>query len=140
VTIQRPTGVTVLAVLQFIGGILSLFIGISGLFFGGLMVSGVAENTSGAAAAAQVGPLMVAGGFFAILSGILGLIAGYGLFTLKGWGWTLAMVFSVINVIHNVIGLFQGASIPGAIVGIVISGLILYYLFQPHVKRAFGKV
>jgi uncharacterized membrane protein (DUF2068 family) len=138
-TTQRPTGVTILAIIQMIGGVLSLLIGISGLFFGGLMVSGVADNTSGAAAAAEVGPLMVTGGIGAIVSGILGLLAGYGLFTLKGWGWTLAMVFSVLNIIHNALGLFRGANIPGAIVGIVISGLILYYLFTPTVKRAFGK-
>lgn len=83
---------------------------------------------------------MLAGGVLALISGILGLLAGYGLFTLKGWGWTLAIVFSAINVSHNVLGLFQGTNIPGAIVGIVISGLIVYYLMTPAIKRAFGKL
>ena len=138
-TTQRPTGVTILAVIQMIGGVLSLLIGISSLFFGGLAVSGVANNTAGAEAAAEVGPLMVAGGGLAIFTGLVGLIAGYGLFTLKGWGWSLAVVFSIINIGHNLLGILQGANIPGGIVGIVISGLILYYLYRPNVKRAFGK-
>lgn len=138
-THQRPTGITILAVLQIIGGVLSLLAGISSLLFGGLMVSGAVDNTSGAAAAAEVGPLMVAGGGLAIISGLLGLIAGYGLFTLKGWGWTLAMLFAVLNILHNLLRMFGEAGVPSAIVGIVISGLVLYYLFRPSVKRAFGK-
>ena len=83
---------------------------------------------------------MLGAGVLALVSGILGLLAGYGLFTLKGWGWTLAIVFSVTNVIHNFLSLTRGANIPGAIVGIVISGLIIYYLMTPTVKRTFGKV
>jgi hypothetical protein len=138
-TTQRPTGVTILAVLQFIGGILSLFVGISGILFGGLMAAGVAGDVPEVAAAAEYGPLLVAGGVVAIISGIIGLIAGYGLFTLKGWGWILAFVFSALNIIRSILNLVAGVNIPGAIVGIVISGLILYYLNRPHVKRAFGK-
>lgn len=136
-TTQRPTGVTILAVLQFIGGIISLFFGLSSLFFGGLMVASDAAATAGADI--DMGPILLLAGILAIVSGVIGLIAGYGLFTLKGWGWTLAMVFSVLNIFHNLLGLFQGGSVPGAIVGIVISGLIIYYLNTSTVKRAFGK-
>ncbi|MBE9140230.1 hypothetical protein IQ254_24025 [Nodosilinea sp. LEGE 07088] len=135
--IQRPTGVTILAVLQFIGGVLSLLFGLSSLFFGGLMVASYAAATAGAEI--NMGPVLLIAAVVAIISGLIGLLAGYGLFTLKGWGWTLAMVFSVINVISNVLGLIQGGSVPGSIVGIVISGLIIYYLNQSNVKRAFGK-
>jgi uncharacterized membrane protein (DUF2068 family) len=134
---QRPTGVTILAVLQIIGGILSLIFGVSSLLFGGLMVASDAANTTGAEI--DVGPILLVAGLLALVSGLIGLIAGYGLFTLKGWGWTLALVFSVLNVIRSLLGMFQGGNVPGAIIGIVISGLIIYYLMTPTVKRAFGK-
>ena len=137
-TNQRPTGVTILAVLQLIGGAISLLFGISSLFFGGLMVVSDAATTAGTEI--DVGPLLLLGGILAIVSGVIGLLAGYGLFTLKGWGWTLSMLFAVINIVHNLLGLFQGANIAGGIIGIVISGLILYYLNTTTVKRAFGKI
>lgn len=137
-TNQRPTGVTILAILQIIGGIISLFFGLSSLFFGGLMVASDAAATAGTEI--DMGPIMLATGVIALISGVIGLIAGYGLFTLKGWGWTLAVVFAIANIISNLLGLFQGVNIVGAIVGIVISGLILYYLNTSTVKRAFGKI
>lgn len=137
-TNQRPTGVTILAILQIIGGIISLCFGLSSLFFGGLMVASDAAATAGKEI--DMGPIMLAAGVIALISGVIGLIAGYGLFTLKGWGWTLAVVFAIANIISNLLGLFQGVNIVGAIVGIVISGLILYYLNTSTVKRAFGKI
>ncbi|MUG96930.1 hypothetical protein F7734_33150 [Scytonema sp. UIC 10036] len=136
-TNQRPTGVTILAVLQFLGGILSLLFGVSGLFFGGLIVA--AGGSQPAGEAATMGPILLGASIGALISGTIGLIAGFGLFTLKGWGWMLASVFSILNILNNLVSLFQGANVAGAIVGIVISGLILYYLNQSNVKRAFGK-
>lgn len=136
-TTQRPTGVTILAVLQFIGGALSLLFGISSLFFGGLMVVSGASETAGVEI--DLGPILLIAGVLALISGLIGLIAGYGLFTLKGWGWLLALTFSVLNIVQNVLNMIQGANIPGAMIGIVISGLIIYYLNRSNVKRAFGR-
>lgn len=134
-TNQRPTGVTILAVLQILGGILSLVAGVGGLFFGGLIVA--AGGQAGEAAA--VGPILVGSAIAAVISGIIGLVAGFGLLMLKSWGWTLAIVFSALNILNNLVALVQGRNVAGAIIGIVISGLILYYLNQHNVKRAFGK-
>jgi hypothetical protein len=68
-TTQRPTGVTILAVLQLLGGILSLLVGISSLFFGGLMVSTGAAGQAGAPV--QVGPVMLGVGIALLISGML---------------------------------------------------------------------
>jgi uncharacterized membrane protein HdeD (DUF308 family) len=130
-TNQRPTGVTILAILQFIGGALSLLGGLALMAFGGSAVN------TGAGEVAAI-PAML--GIVLILSGIIGLVAGYGLFTLKGWGWLLAIIFSVLNIISGLLNLFQGANIPSTIINLVISGLILYYLYTPVVRRAFGKL
>jgi len=130
-THRRPTGVTILAILQFIGGALSLLGGLALMAFGGSAVN------TGAGEVAAI-PAML--GIVLILSGIIGLVAGYGLFTLKGWGWLLAIIFSVLNIISGLLNLFQGANIPSTIINLVISGLILYYLYTPVVRRAFGKL
>ncbi|MEG3440256.1 hypothetical protein V0288_24225 [Pannus brasiliensis CCIBt3594] len=136
-TDQRPTGVTILAVIQFLGGILSLFLGVSGLFFGGLMVA--AGSGQPANEATTMAPILIGASIGALINGMIGLIAGFGLFTLKGWGWILAIVFAALSILNNLVSLSQGRNVAGAIVGIVISGLILYYLNQHNVKRAFGK-
>jgi uncharacterized membrane protein (DUF2068 family) len=134
---QRPTGVTILAVLQIIGGLLSLLFGLSGLLFGGAMVATDAAEATGAPL--DMGPVMMTVGIASVIIGLIGLIAGYGLFTLQGWGWLMAIVFAAANVLRNLVSLVQGINVPGAIIGIVVSGLIIYYLYRPNVKRAFGK-
>jgi uncharacterized membrane protein (DUF2068 family) len=136
-TTQRPTGVTILAVLQLIGGVINVLFGISSLFFGGLIVVSKAVETAGSPI--NMGPIILAAGVLAVISGLLGLFAGYGLFTLKSWGWILALIFSVLNIVYNGLKIFQGANIPGTFVGIAISGLIIYYLNRPNIKRAFGR-
>ena len=59
---------------------------------------------------------------------------------LKGivWAWILTVVLSIISIVLNAISLATGNL--GGIVSIIISGIILYYLYRPHVKAYFGKV
>jgi len=71
---------------------LTLFFGLGSLFFGGAMVASDAAEATGAAI--DMGPVMMGVGIASIIIGIIGLIAGYGLFTLKGWGWILKEVSS----------------------------------------------
>ncbi|MGB5975218.1 MAG: hypothetical protein WBG38_17970 [Nodosilinea sp.] len=137
-TIRRPTGITILAVIQLIGGLLSLLFGISTVFLGGtLFAAGVVQESG---TPAEAGYIIFGLGIAMLLAGIFGLIAAYGLFTLKGWGWTLAICYSLLNILQSVVSLFQGGSVPRSILGPVIAGLILYYLYQPSIKRAFSQV
>ena len=47
------------------------------------------------------------------------------------------IVLSIINIILNAISIATGNI--AAIISIIISGVILYYLYRPHVKAYFGK-
>ena len=47
------------------------------------------------------------------------------------------IVLSIINIILNAISIATGNI--AAIISIIISGIILYYLYRPHVKAYFGK-
>jgi hypothetical protein len=127
---QRPTGVTILAVLAIIGGVLALIGGI------GVMALGGAAAAGGAGA---VGGLAIIGGIILLVAGAVNLAFGIGAWTLKPWAWTLGVAaqgLSLLVVVLNVVG---GSPIGGQIVSIVISGIILYYLFTPTVKQAFGR-
>ena len=77
---------------------------------------------------------------FTLVVSILYLLFAYGAWTLKPWGWTLGVGLAVASVVITLIGLTQGTQeLVGALISLAISGVILYYLFQPDVKAAFGR-
>lgn len=135
---KRPVGVTILAVIAIIYGIFSLLLVLLGLI-------GLALDASGVAAVATkygAGTLAYATISDAVL-GILYLAFGIGAFRLKGWAWTTGVVALVLDVVRQIVGLviqgFSTSRIVGASITIVIALLLLWYLFRPHVRAAFGK-
>ena len=134
---ERPTGVTILAVLAVIGGLIALSFGGFMAFLGPAVGVEMTKQTSDASAAAYGGMMAFLGIAF-VVQGLIQLVTAYGLFTLKGWAWLLAVVMQVFSLALNGIQLFRG-QIGGAVIGVLIAAGILYYLFRPHVKRAFGR-
>ncbi|MDQ6692904.1 MAG: hypothetical protein M3014_00555 [Chloroflexota bacterium] len=122
-TAQRPTGITILAVLAIIGGVFGVL--------GAVALMGLGAVGAGGLAVAIGGGLLV--------QAILNLAFGFGAWTLKPWAWTLGIVSQVISLLLAVLAIVNGTAIGSEIVPIVIAGAILYYLFTPGVKRAFGK-
>jgi hypothetical protein len=124
---SRPLGVTIVGVLYFIIGILSLIGGV-GIIGAGTLIG-----------AAGLGAL---GGGALILVGLIDIAIGWGCFKGWGWVWTLAVIFGVINILialynwwvagHTAGGLFS------TIVGLIIPLIILWYLFRENVKQWFG--
>ena len=83
--------------------------------------------------------LNIAGGV-ALFGCFIGLLLTYGLFTLKGWAWIITMVFAILGILSDITTLVRGQANPGWIVfELVINAVIIYYLLQPQVKRAFGR-
>jgi hypothetical protein len=90
VTKQRPTGVTILAVLALIGGVLAL-LGSLALFGAGAIFAGVGVTAAAASygvPAAQLAGLstyLFIAGVLAIVGGILDLAFGIGAFRAAPW-------------------------------------------------------
>src|SRR5437016_3182344 len=128
---SRPVGITILAVLEILMGIVGLLaslviIGFSALF----------------ATLPTVGPLLgaiglVIGGVVLFFS-IIWLATGVGFLHGRGWSWTLGMIFSILSLLGAVGALTIGL-ITGGVGGLVFWGLMLYYLTRTHVKAFFGK-
>ncbi|HEY4867957.1 MAG TPA: hypothetical protein VIK45_20865 [Candidatus Dormibacteraeota bacterium] len=134
---KRPTGITILAVIAVIYGIFNLLLALLGLLGSALKASGVAA----AAIRYSAGTLAYATISDAVL-GILVLAFGIGAFRLKGWAWTTGVAALVLEVVRQIVGIvIQGLS-AGTIVRdaitIVIALLLLWYLFRPNVRAAFG--
>ncbi|MEM0444559.1 MAG: hypothetical protein QXO86_02865 [Nitrososphaerota archaeon] len=129
----RPTGVTILAILEIIGSVLSL-LGAVALFALGAMVGGVLEDEFGMAGIfGLIAPLM--GGVLLIVA-LIGFVLAYGFWTGKGWAWILGIIFSIIGII---LGLATIIGNPSGIITVIINAVILYYLTRPHVKEWFGR-
>ncbi len=69
---------------------------------------------------------------------VVSFVVAYGLLKGRGWAWTISIILSIISIVWNAITLITAANF-GGIISIIISAIILYYLFRPHVKAYFGK-
>ena len=122
-TAARPTGITILAVLAGIGGVLGLFGGFVVLFAGSIV--------------------------FGALGGLLGLAYlayaallvafAYGAWTLKPWAWPLGVAGAGFGIVLSVLFIIGGSSIANQALSIIVDGAILYYLNQPGIKALFGR-
>ncbi len=135
---KRPVGVTILAVLAIIYGIFSLLLALLGLLGLALAASGVGN----VATRYSTGNLVYATISDAVL-GILYLAFGIGAFQLKRWAWTAGVVVLVLDVVRSIVGVviqgFSASKIVGPSITIVITLVVLWYLFRPNVRAAFGK-
>jgi hypothetical protein len=135
---NRPTGVTILAVIGIIYGIFTLLIAILGVLGLGLLASGAFS----ARIHYSTGKLIYAT-ISDVVLGTLYLVFGIGAFQLKGWGWTAGVVALVLDILRNIVSVVMRGFSVGAlvvpIITIVIALGLLWYLFRPNVRSAFGK-
>lgn len=119
---DRPLGVTILGILWILSGLLMLV----GGFVGGAVL-----------AVAGFGGIGAAIGVIFFIVGIVDLLLGVGCFMGWGWVWVVGVIFTAIGLIIGIVTLFSDWV--SGLVSIIISAIILWYLFQPQVKAYFGK-
>jgi uncharacterized membrane protein (DUF2068 family) len=124
--------VTIIAILNIIGGVIMLF---AGLFI--FPFINLSMPQSEFQQQLQVLTIAVASGAFMLALGIAGLVIAYGLIKARGWAWTAAVVLSIIVLIMSVVSIATGNI--GSIISLAINGVILYYLYRRHVKAYFEK-
>lgn len=123
-SVQRPTGVTILAVLAGIGGVLGLLGSLGFLAFASL-----------------AGSFWMMFGLLLVAISIAYLVFAYGAWNLRPWAWSLGTGLSAASIALTLLQLMQGVTnFASALISIAVSAAILYYLFTPEVKGAFGKV
>jgi hypothetical protein len=118
----RPLGVTILAILNALGGIVTLL--------GGVAAIGVTST-------GMFASLGIIVGGFTIIIGLFQLIIAWGLWTGKKWAWFLALIFGILGVIFGILGLIGGGL--SGIISLLINAIIVYYLLRPEVKAFFGR-
>ena len=116
---SRPLGVTVIAVLALIAGLLGALASLTVFGLGG-----------GVAAFSGTVTLVVA---------VVLLVMAYGLWMLRSWSWRLAAVMAVVNFLWELARfLFRGADPLNLLVAVVFGAIWIYYLNLTSVRSALG--
>jgi len=134
---DRPTGVTAIAVLFSLVGAYLIVVSLTMLIKPGLV--------SMAAGAPLLGGLELAGPYAFLLAGGLGALIGFGLLRLNNWARraaALVAIGGVVMLVPNVSGAVITASPSGIVwggLGVIVRVMIAWYLYQEPVADVFAK-
>ena len=136
---NRPTGVTIIAILGFLGAFLLTIVG-CGLLFGSAIVATLGMSVP--ASLVGIGVAMAAVFFFGLAA--LDVVTGIGLLNLRNWARLVTIVLVGLGLLFAVLGLLSSLlhfriflMFREACVG-AIDFWVITYLFKPEIKQAFG--
>lgn len=136
---QRPQIITILAVLAGIGGVLGIF-GAFALFGLGAL-GGALAGAAGADLGFLVGGFAVFWGLVTLVQSAASLAFAYGAWYLKPWAWLLGIGIegaAIFMALVNLLG--KSTDFFSFLISVAIGAAIIYLLFTPDVKRAFGRI
>ena len=127
--LKRPIGVTILAILFIISGVMSigsiLGYGIdSPLFFVDWSEMSIEE-----------------GGFaiYAVVGGMIGIAVGVAMFSGKRWAWPAVIIMVIVDLAISIIFEFVG-DYQGSFFVIILDVIVLLYMRKSNVKAYFGRI
>ncbi len=139
----RPVGVTILAILNFIGAAFCLLGGIAMILGGGFMATMLSQGQGSAGAAGILAGLGAAAGVFIIIVGGVSALVGFGLWKLKGWARIVSIVLYAISGVFQLLGIlgslahFNAFALIWGAFWVAVDAFIIWYLLKPEVKAAF---
>ena len=120
---NRPTGISILAILAGVAGFMQLLVGLDLL---GTVVFGPAHSGSNVSLA----------GWSSLIMGFIWLSVSGALWSLKPWAWMFGIIISIFAVIDGIFVALTGQL--GSAFGIILFPLIvLFYLNSANIKAAF---
>ncbi len=143
---MRPLGVTILALLMLVGGVVFFASGLSLIIskdvaypifveeYGRMLNESM--NISGIKADEIIPVLYDTASYIAVLFGSLYILIGMGLFFLKEWARIGAVLISGFNVLY---GIFLAFVLPSALVDILLNLLVIWYLMKPDIREKFTR-
>jgi hypothetical protein len=136
----RPTGATIVSVIEGVLGVLALLGALAFIGLGGIMggLAGASGVEGGAAAGGLLAGLGMVTGIIFGLIGVLYLAIAYGVWKGRGWSWMLGVVVSIIAIVFGVLGLSGGITV-FSLISLALPIVVVYFLWQPDVKRWLGR-
>lgn len=124
---RRPVGVTILAFLYLMTGVICLFLLLSLILFSMILKVHI------------VVPINMIEVYFVLLEGIASLIIGVGLWQTRRWAFWASIAREIVFIVGSLIFLFLFSSIPYQVSQVGFSIFILaYLLLSKNVHRAFS--
>ena len=140
---RRPTGVTILAAIALVAGVADIVAGLGNVGIGGgfLTDHGFGENLD---------RIMTIVGLAMAAVGVLGVVTGIGLVQERNWAWLLTRLWASLCIVVGLVsaGLsLLGDTITSGILATILGGLVpavaavvvLWYIYRPDVRAAFGR-
>ncbi|HEY2592671.1 MAG TPA: hypothetical protein VGK33_02090 [Chloroflexota bacterium] len=139
---QRPTGVTIIALIIFVSGALH-FLGAFLAFSSGSILSAQAKSGYYVPMATPLvnafGNLGFSIGLVGMILAVITLVAAGGLWVLsRTWGFWLATVILVLDLIADVVDLMAGNITWFHVLGALFAIVALIYLWQPKTREVFA--
>jgi hypothetical protein len=134
---NRPLGVTVIAVLSLLSGL--------GQGLKGLVVLGVGGGAAAVVgmghpvAGTVIGAVAISLAALVLMIGLFDLLFAWGAWHLKPWAWSWGVFTQISALIWAALAVIGWGTLRGHGIGILISLGILFYLMSPDIKRAFGR-
>jgi hypothetical protein len=135
--VLRPTGITIVALLNWLRAALFGFVGVVLIVIGHLSGRVMSALGSGPLAERLLSGVGKALGFGALAIAALWVAAGFGIWILQGWGRTLTMVLTGLWLVSGLLGLLHHP-FPTHILRVIVDGAILAYLSTPEIRRLFS--
>src|SRR5215468_3422012 len=142
---NRPVGVTIIAILVLIGAAFCILGGIGMMFGGGMLATIMSQQQAqgSAAGAGVLAGLGAVGGIVMLVIAVLYLLVGIGLWKLKNWARLVTVILTAIGAVFQLFILvtlllhFNIFSVMVTAVVLAIQALIIWYLLRADVKAAF---
>jgi hypothetical protein len=141
-TTARPTGITILAILAVVVGVLNIVAGL-GFIAGAPLIPDLAVGTVAEDISGSLKSIALILGVAWIVVGAVQFAFAYGAWTLKPWGWMLGLVIEGSSILLTIIiGVMAGnlvATLSVSLVPLAVSIIIIAYLLSAKVRSAFGR-
>jgi len=110
---SRPFGVTLIAILLALEGILAI---VQSLFLLGSALAFIVT----------------------LLFGLVLLYLAYSMWNLQPWAWIATLILEGLNALFALITIISAPGAIGAWISLIIAAVIIFYLTRPEVHAAFG--
>ncbi len=136
--IRRPRGVTVIGVIEILGGMLAIALGAATVTspyllsrYAGLSAEEMADSQLVAITSATFLAIMIG-------LGIASLVMGFAVLKGKKWAWTSLLATSSVSIAISIISAALGDT--RGVGTVIINGIIVAYLLTKQVRTYFGRV
>lgn len=145
---SRPEAVTIAFLLAIINGIILLVVGLIAIYSVPSTITSEFDTISNLTDTNELNQetrsmlmstiinVVYAVAFVSVTLGLAWFGLAWGLFTSKIWAWLITVILAIITLLFSILSI-------GSIVNIttlIISGVLLYYMYRPQVKSYFGRV